>query len=51
MQNVFTKNIKVYLIVPSEVSNKEAYFTQTKNAKIIWKIFVVINTDVIKRQI
>ena len=32
-------------------TNKEAYFTQTKKAKIIWKIFVVINTDVIKRQI
>ena len=49
MQNVFNKNIKVYFIVPKDVSNNDAYFTQTKKAKIIWKIFVVINTDVIKR--
>ncbi len=51
MQKVFTKKIKVYLIVPKDVSNKEAYLTQTKNAKQIWNIFVVINTDVIKRHI
>jgi type IV secretory pathway ATPase VirB11/archaellum biosynthesis ATPase len=51
MQSVFNKKIKVYLIVPKDVSNNEAYFTQTKKAKIIWKILVVINTDVIKRQI
>ncbi len=51
MQKVFTKKIKVYLIVPKDVSNKEAYLTQTKNAKQIWSIFVVINTDVIKRHI
>jgi hypothetical protein len=35
MQKVFTKKIKVYLIVPKDVSNKEAYLTQTKNAKQI----------------
>ena len=51
IQNVFNKKIKVYLIVPKDVSNNDAYFTQTKKAKIIWKILVVINTDVIKRQI
>ena len=35
MKIQFTKNISVYLIVPNDISNKEAYFTQTKNAKII----------------
>jgi hypothetical protein len=35
MHRVFTKKINVYLIVPKDVSNKEAYFTQTKKAKQI----------------
>ena len=51
MQKVFNKKINVYFIVPKDVSNNEAYFTQTKNARIICKIFVVIKTDVINRQI
>ena len=45
------KKIRVYLIVPKDVSNKEAYLTQTKKAKQIWNIFVVINTDVINLHI
>jgi hypothetical protein len=49
MQIAFKKNIRVYFIVPKEVSNIEAYFIQTKKAKIIWRILVVINTDVNKR--
>ena len=32
MQTVFNKNIKVYFIVPNDVSNNEAYFTHTKKA-------------------
>ena len=35
MQIEFIKNISVYFIVPNEISNKEAYFTQTKKANII----------------
>ena len=51
MHKVSTKKIKVYLIVPKDVSNKEAYLTQTKKAKQIWNILVVINTDVINLHI
>lgn len=35
MQTVFNKNIKVYFIVPNDVSNNEAYFTHTKKANNI----------------
>ena len=45
------KKINVYFIVPNDISNKVAYLTHNKNAKIIGIIFVVINTDVINRQI
>ena len=49
IQIELTKKIREYFIVPNDVSNKEAFFTQTKKANIIWNIFVVINTEVIRR--